>query len=85
MLHRLMLPEVDVVDIYVDQWGCKRLTSFVLRRFRSGILKFRDSCRDISHTHDNASWAAWYIEQETNSAGLESQLPHEEDACLVVR
>ena len=41
-LHTLMLSQVDLVDVYVDQWGCKRLTSFVLRRFRSGIMKFRD-------------------------------------------
>ena len=41
-LHTLMLQQVDLVDVCVDQWGCKRLTSFVLRRFRSGIMKFRD-------------------------------------------
>ena len=41
-LHRLLSPRVDNVTVYVDEWGCKRLTSFCLRRFRTGMFNFRD-------------------------------------------
>ena len=42
-VHRLLNPRMDSVTAYVDEWGCKRLTSFCLRRFRTGMFNFRDS------------------------------------------
>ena len=41
-LHSMLTTKQDMVTIYVDQWGCKRLTSFCLRRFRTGQTNFRD-------------------------------------------
>ncbi|CAE7220191.1 unnamed protein product [Symbiodinium sp. CCMP2592] len=40
-LHE-MFNQADAVDIVVDQWGCKRLCSLAIRRFRAGIRSFRD-------------------------------------------
>ena len=41
-IHRLLTPVVDKVNVYVDQWGCKRLCTWAIRRFRCGQTKFRD-------------------------------------------
>ena len=41
-IHRLLNPKPDAVNIYVDEWGTKRLTSWAIRRFRTGQDSFRD-------------------------------------------
>ena len=42
LLHSMLLCNGDHVNEYVDHWGAKRLTSYCIRRFRSGIATFKD-------------------------------------------
>ena len=41
-IHRLLSPRQDAVNIYVDEWGIKRLVSRAIRRYRTGQDTFRD-------------------------------------------
>ena len=41
-LHELMVANPDTVNMYVDHWGCKRLCSLAVRRYRAKILFFKD-------------------------------------------
>ncbi|CAE7715359.1 unnamed protein product [Symbiodinium sp. CCMP2592] len=42
-IHDLLTAKPDVVSQYVDDWGAKRLTSWAIRRFRTGQTNFRDA------------------------------------------
>ena len=45
--YSLLVTKPDMVAMCVDEWGCKRLTSYCLRRYRSGATSFRDP---LQHT-----------------------------------
>ena len=42
-IHQMLTATPSIVNQYVDDWGCKRLTSWCIRRFRTGQGNFRDT------------------------------------------
>ena len=51
VLHTMLVSNGDSVNEYVDHWGAKRLTSYCIRRFRSGIIAFKDLYRRTKCEH----------------------------------
>lgn len=41
-VYRLLVQKPDTVCQYTDEWGCKRFVSFLVRRYRTGMVVFRD-------------------------------------------
>ena len=44
----MTIANADSVNEYVDHWGCKRLTSYCIRRFRSGIATVKDGLGNLA-------------------------------------
>ena len=42
-LHSLLTSKPCIINQFIDDWGCKRLTSLAIRRFRTGQTNFRDT------------------------------------------
>ena len=57
-IHTKLAPNSKLVTQYLDAWGCKRLTSLCLRRYRTGMTNFRDcllnddTCMYLCLQHD---------------------------------
>ena len=41
-IHTMLVSKVDNINMVVDEWGTKRLVSYCLRAYRTGVLNFRD-------------------------------------------
>ena len=41
-VHIMLAARVDSISMVVDEWGTKRLVSYCLRAYRTGMVSFRD-------------------------------------------
>ena len=94
-LHQLLVSKPDSITMYVDEWGCKRLTSMVMRRFRAGSMSFKEPYGNAAHLQcmshrtqalqtgvlGNMSQFSQARPNFRDPAGLDSSAAHGHPAC----